>query len=289
MTRREFLSLLAACTAGAAAGVDLTSCAPEEEKKRLIFFFTATGNSLFIAREIGGRLISIPQALQQEELEYTADEIGIVCPLYGHTPPNVVREFLKRAKLHAPYKFVVQTYGARKCNAVEIFDSLAQKEGIKFDYLTTIIMVDNFVVSHDIDEEIRMEKHVAENLAQIKEDIGTRRAWMQPVTEEERQQHWDRYGRDIDRAMSATSQNTFQIRRERCVGCGACTRVCPMGNWKLTSTGIATEGTCQMCLACLHACPQKAIRLGRELNPEARWRHPGVTLQDIERANQLHG
>ncbi|MBQ6746555.1 MAG: EFR1 family ferrodoxin [Bacteroidaceae bacterium] len=288
MKRRDFIKFMAAAMAATAVGVNVTSCGESNGKKRLIFFFTGTGNSLFVAKEIGGQLISIPQALKQDELSYTADEIGIVCPLYGHTPPNQVREFLKRAKLNAPYMFVVQTYGARKCNAVEIFDALAQKEGIKFDYLTTIIMVDNFLVSHDIDEEIQMEKHIEENLAQIKADIAEQKHWMQPVTEVERQQHWERYGHDFERYSYQNPSRTFRVERDLCVGCGACTRVCPKSNWKFTNNGLEVDGDCQMCFACINNCPQKAIKLnGREANPNARWRHPKITLQELQRANHI--
>ena len=102
MTRREALKTLGLAIGTVTASVSsvsgLTSC--KEEKKRLIFYFTATGNSLFVARELGGKdIISIPQALKKGELEYEADEIGIVYPVYGHMPPNLVKDFLKVAKL----------------------------------------------------------------------------------------------------------------------------------------------------------------------------------------------
>ena len=89
MTRREALKTLGLAIGTVTASVSsvsgLTSC--KEEKKRLIFYFTATGNSLFVARELGGKnIVSIPQALKKGELEYEADEIGIVYPVYGHMP-----------------------------------------------------------------------------------------------------------------------------------------------------------------------------------------------------------
>lgn len=41
--------------------------------------------------------------------------------------------------------------------------------------------------------------------------------------------------------------------------------------------------TCQF--ACVHACPQKALTLHRERNPQARYRNKNVSLGDIKRAN----
>ena len=95
MTRREALKTLGLAIGTVTASVSsvsgLTSC--KEEKKRLIFYFTATGNSLFVARELGGKnIISIPQALKKGELVYEADEIGIVYPVYCHMPPNLVKD-----------------------------------------------------------------------------------------------------------------------------------------------------------------------------------------------------
>ena len=37
-------------------------------------------------------------------------------------PPYMVRQFIRKAKLKAEYKFAVLTYGARKCDAVEIWE-----------------------------------------------------------------------------------------------------------------------------------------------------------------------
>ena len=50
----------------------------------MIFYFTGTGNSLYAAKQIGGELISIPQVIHRKEQSWRAEEIGIVCPVYGH-------------------------------------------------------------------------------------------------------------------------------------------------------------------------------------------------------------
>lgn len=86
--------------------------------KRLIFYFSATGNSLYVARELakaveGGEAVSIPSLMHSGEYDFEADEIGFVMPLYGHMPPNMVQEFIGRAKLKADYFFTVFTFGMR--------------------------------------------------------------------------------------------------------------------------------------------------------------------------------
>ena len=45
-------------------------------------FFTASGNSLYVAQRIGGKLLSIPQLMRQDKIEIEDDAVGIVCPVY---------------------------------------------------------------------------------------------------------------------------------------------------------------------------------------------------------------
>ena len=66
----------------------------------MLFYFTGTGNSLYAAKQIEEAPLSIPQVMKQAELDFTADQIGIAAPIYGHEVPNMVREFLRRGSFH---------------------------------------------------------------------------------------------------------------------------------------------------------------------------------------------
>ncbi|WP_346726325.1 4Fe-4S dicluster domain-containing protein [Zhenpiania hominis] len=68
---------------------------------------------------------------------------------------------------------------------------------------------------------------------------------------------------------------------------GVCEKVCPSASIRLKENrAVFTPGNCQTCLACAHACPQKAIGLTiPEKNPQARYRNEHVSLQDIIQAN----
>ena len=46
----------------------------------MVFYFTGTGNSLYIAKQIEEFPISIPQIIHTEKQTYSADSIGIVAP-----------------------------------------------------------------------------------------------------------------------------------------------------------------------------------------------------------------
>lgn len=303
ISRRDALKHMGlAVMGGVVASSGLFSLASCEAKrsKRIIFYFTGTGNSLYIARQLAGEnaeLLSIPQMVKRGKYEFEADEIGIVYPIYGHMPPYMVRQFIQKAKLKAGYKFAILTYGARKCDAVEIWDRISRKAGNAFDYISTIIMVDNWLPNFDMNEQLKIDKYIPENLQKITADINSRQHWHEPVTEEERQQHqgfMQRSGLDSEVGFLMKSEKFFTV-ADACIDCGICTYVCPRGNYELTSRGVKTSGDCEFCFACIQNCPQKAIQFikqedgsfpdGTEKNPNARYRNEHISLVDLKRAN----
>ena len=303
MSRRSALKRMGLAMAGVLMSstglLSLSSCG-RKDVKRVILYFTGTGNCLYVARQLGGNnaeLLSIPQLMKNDTIEIEADEIGLVYPVYGHMPPNMVRQFIKKAKLKAPYKYAVLTYGNRKCNAVEIWDDISQRAGVPFDYITTLIMVDNWLPNFDMNEQMLIDKHIPENLARISADLAARRHWHEPVTEEERLQHQgflDRTGIDAEAGFVLQSERYFAV-TDACIGCGACVAVCPKGNYTLAADGVKMHGSCEFCFACIQNCPQKAIQFAKnendpflhngEKNHNARYRNEHVSLMDIKRAN----
>ncbi len=303
ITRRDALKRMGTAVVGAAVAssglLPLTSCG-EKRSKRILFYFTGTGNCLYVARQLAGadaELLSIPQMVAQGRYAFEADEIGIVYPIYGHMPPYMVRQFIRKAELKAAYKFAVLTYGARKCDAVEIWDDISRRAGHAFDYIATLIMVDNWLPNFDMNEQIRIDKHIPENLHKIAADLAERRRWHEPVTEEERQMHRGflaMSGLDPEVGFLMKSERCFTV-TDACIGCGACVSVCPRGNYELSSQGVKMQGDCEFCFACIQNCPQRAIRFrksedgsfpdGTEKNPNARYRNEHVSLMDIKRAN----
>ena len=57
----------------------------------MIFYFTATGNSLYVAKQLDEKRFSIPQELNKTNRHYKDDRIGIVCPLFEFDIPDLVK------------------------------------------------------------------------------------------------------------------------------------------------------------------------------------------------------
>ncbi len=252
----------------------------------MVFYFTGTGNSLYAAMTIGAPLQSIPQVLRSGKLDFTAETIGIVAPVYGHEIPPMVKEFLRKARFHTPYFFMVLTYGNRHGGAAELAQQLCQDCGIQHSYINVLLMVDNWLPSFDMEEQMRLDKQVDAHLAQIAADIAARKHWIAPVSESDRAAHREFLARSAQMPAGAW-QHLIQV-SDRCIGCGICQRVCPTSSIKVRDgRAIPIPGNCQTCLFCVHNCPQMAIGLTiPEKNAKARYRNEHITLAQIIRANE---
>ena len=62
----------------------------------MLFYYTATGNCLYVARALDENLISIPQALKKQILMFEDEVIGIVTPVYAGETPKTVKKFIQK-------------------------------------------------------------------------------------------------------------------------------------------------------------------------------------------------
>lgn len=255
----------------------------------MVFYFTATGNSLYVAKQMDSHPVSIPQVIDGNDLAFRDDRIGVVCPVFGHEAPLMVQEFLRKAVFETDYFYMILTYGHRHGGAAELTEHLLTGCGIRPAYINVMQMANNFRPVFDMEEQKKLDKHVEEQIAAIKEDIAARRHFISPVTDTDRAAHQEFLSRRNTRPTDRW-QDIYMI-TDTCTGCGICTKVCPAGCWTMESTRPVYEGTsCQGCMACFHACPQKAIRLkmpGR--NPEVQYCNAHISLKEIIQSNQRIG
>jgi len=288
MSRRDALKTMGVIVATAALSTTGLSAfaAPakkDKSKKRLLFYFTATGNSLFVARELvgeTGQLLSIPQIIKDERLDFEADEIGFIFPDYAASAPMMVREFVSKAHFKAQYIFSVITFGNFAANVAEWWNDFCKGKGLQQNYINNLPVF-------DMNEQVKIDKKIPDNLAAIVDDIHGHKQFIA---------HYEQMDERMQGFLKRLQENHFPMEAERllrlntetCIACGTCAAVCPHGNFRMTDTHAEFSGSCEYCLACVHACPQKALTLERERNPQARFRNENISLRDIKQANNQH-
>ena len=161
----------------------------QEGERNMVFYFTATGNSLYAAKQFEEKPVSIAQAIHDEQPVYQAEKIGIVCPVFGHEVPSLVKEFLERSVFQTPYFYMILTYGNRHGGAAELAESMLGNIGIHASYINVLLMVDSFLPAFDMSEQIQIDKKVDEHIRKIQEDIKNDRQYIAPVTEKDRAAH----------------------------------------------------------------------------------------------------
>lgn len=248
----------------------------------MVFYFTATGNSLYVAKQFSENPISIPQV--KSGMTFKDDKIGIVCPVYCGEIPKAVFRFIKNTKFETEYLFLILTYGMNESDSAEFTFNQCKKQGVHFDYIACIKMVDNYLPAFDMAAQRQIDKKITEQLTIISEDINDRKKGFPTATDADRKLH-KRVALMNKLFPSANNGGALKI-TGKCVGCKVCEKVCPIGNIVvLTDYAQRLNKKCEFCLACIHNCPNNAIALKREKNPSERYRNENVTLEEIINAN----
>ena len=251
----------------------------------MIFYFTATGNSLYAAEKIAAAtndsLVSIGKALRDGLYEYdvTGEEyLGFVIPTFAWTLPGAVSLFLDRLTLKGYSNQFV--YGVFTCGGSSGFESAAlytmlKAKGISFAGSFELVMPDNFIIWSEVPSQARIDTILNAADKQLEKIVASIKAKKPGKLD-------TAAPKDLHMKLEefSTSKNTSKLHAgDRCTACGLCEEICPMRCIKLDgSSRPVWEGTCTMCLACLHRCPVRAVQFGNDTQNKGRYVNPGVRL-----------
>ena len=251
-----------------------------------ICYFSATGNSLYVARRIGGKLLSIPQLMRQDEIRIEDDAIGVVCPCYNVEMPMMVRDFMRKAHLSTDYFFFIYTYGEGYAESFAHVKLAAEEAGLKLAYVGAIQMVDNFIPYFDMQQQIESlkRKDVESQIEKLLDDIAARRTVEVEITTKTEENMAMYHKRLAEKFLRKDTALSYTV-NDDCIRCGICAKVCPANNITVTDEGVKFSDHCEVCYACLHNCPKTAIHMPVEAGT-LRFRNEHVTLADIIRSNE---
>jgi ferredoxin len=266
-----------------------------------IYYFSGTGNSLHVAKELQKRipeanLIPIVSLLNKDVIETNGETVGFVFPIYATTIPVPVKNFLKKLDLKSiKYIFAIATRAGSQHRAFIDIEKILKKRGRGLDSHFTLNMGANYLVPIPTNEEIAELESVAQDrLDSIQQSI---------INKEK--------NREKDTHITAPLPFTFVVLRlhsllmvfaehsgikhrfyfdSKCTGCGTCERVCL--SQKITMTDrkpVWQENVrCYMCYACINYCPAQSIQLrsawymhGLDTPKLGRYSHPYATVDDI--------
>ena len=117
-----------------------------------IYYYSGTGNSLHVARELqkriqGTELIPILGALKKDKIEVSGEIIGFVFPVYAFSLPLPVKQFLKRVIIPSTsYVFAIATRGGSPCRVFEDMDFILRRKGKRLDARFFIEMPSNYML-----------------------------------------------------------------------------------------------------------------------------------------------
>lgn len=251
----------------------------------MIFYFSGTGNTRWAARKVadalGDRLVNIASEMRRvdgsdELLRYQLDEgerIGFFYPVHGWRPPKLVREFVGRLRIEnadGHYCYAVCTAGDNIGETEDLMENDLAAVGLHVDSAISLIMPESYIALPfmDVDkpENEKLKKDVANRQltdfipAIKKRTVGIRNLVIG---------RWPRINSRLVGSVflkKLVTDKYFSVDADKCVGCGKCVSVCPVGDIKLDAGNKPTwlhNDKCLTCFACYHHCPKRAIDFGK--------------------------
>ena len=254
----------------------------------VIYYFSATGNSLVAARDLAAelgdaKLISIVKALNSGAYE-TSDAVGIVFPVYMFGLPLIVSDFLQHLKVEeGTYVFTLATFGGLPGMAHSQAEGILKKRGIELAAGFSVLMPGNYTPLYGAKPKDAQQKIFEREKTRIKE--------IAYVVRERRRFSMEQRPFLLNLFLNKLlykggmkqiplSGKGFWV-TDACTKCGLCAKICPVNNIEIRNGKPFWLGHCQHCLACLQWCPVEAIQYKSYTLGRQRYRHPGVSGEEI--------
>jgi len=257
--------------------------------KNIIFYFSGTGNSLKVAKDIAKEIenceIVSMGSCTDYDLQAGYETIGFVYPTYFRGEPNKVREFILNLNLKNnanAYYYAVTTCGKYEGNALIHVKHLLKRKNITLHYAKMLDMFSNYVVAYDMRDTIEEEtKQSEKDLVSIIKSIKNKEANKLPITEP-----FQEIAYRILTKFPSNMDKNYNV-SDACTGCGICKKVCPVGNIYLDDNDRPYfKHHCEQCVACIQYCPNRAINYKNKTQSRRRYTHPSIKYTELAEMNK---
>ena len=269
----------------------------------MIFYFSGTGNSIYIADRIAACLddktIDMADCVKKKSFSFECkdeDYVGFIFPTYAWSIPYVVEEFIESMELDnidSSYVFAINNCASSEGNAIfDLVRKLSDKN-IKLNFSRTVFMPSNHITLFDsVTEEdknriyrranIKMA-NIINNILRKKKSLQMYKGILFPV--------YKVLKFVFNNFMCGTSK--FYV-KESCVGCGLCSEICNTSAIKMEEgRPIWVSKSCIHCLACINRCPVEAIEYGkategkeRYVNPFAKFEKMAISVDELQKTQE---
>lgn len=250
----------------------------------MIFYFSATGNSKYLAQKLaditGDMLYDIAAELRGD-CGYTLREgevVYIVSPVYFYGMPLNVKDFIDRMTFNIrPLIDVTINFGTFPGAAMDSFEKEIVSKGFEVRNRYAIRMPENYVplfeppaperVDEILDEADRTMERISGIIASgRREDVGVQHSLPK-----------DLFGY-MARPMYVYGRRTRKFHTTNsCTGCGLCADICPDGVIAMRDDRPSwDEKRCLRCCSCINRCPRGAIEFGRLTKGRRRYHNPRI-------------
>ena len=244
----------------------------------VIYYFSATGNSLKMAMDIASKKkdVEIRKIGMNSVNKYSeSKEVGFIFPVYMGAIPDIVREFLHNFTFKkGTYYFSICTYYLYKGNTLSSVSKILKDKGVLLNYGAYLSTIGNCLMEYEVSVNKRIKKlRQAEIDSTIIVNDILRKISNNPSGY---CRTIEKFHKSLFKIVFASTYKKFTL-ENTCTGCGRCEKICPANNINISSGKAQWGENCIACHACIHWCPENAINIGKSKG-RLQYHNPAVNI-----------